>query len=247
MIVDALVHLGLSHFGTHLDADDAVRRLDAAGSDVGLVVPVHPRGGGLPPANDLVLHAARESGGRMVALARVDPWEGDDAVAEVHRVVAEGARGIALNPREENFQINDQRVRPIVTAAAANGVPVVVAAGTHLLSEPLQLAQAASWAPGNPFVLTNGGQLNISGMMQFDVMLALRNDDIVVHTTAMYRQDFLEGVVTTFGAHRLMHASGTPTYDVRYERARVDALHLGSAERSMVLGGTAERVFGTLS
>jgi len=247
MIVDGLIHLGASHFGHELDLAGALAQLDAAGSDMALAVSAHPRGADFPAANDLVLQAAQDSAGRILVLARVDPWEGRTAVTEVHRVITAGARGVFLHPGEEHFRINDTRVRPIVEAAAELDVPVVVAAGTHLLSEPLQLARAAQWAPETPFVLTNGGQFNISGMMQFDAELALGNDNVVVQTTAMYRQDFLEGVVAKFGPQRLMYASGAPVFDMSYERARVDAAHLSDAARDLVLAGNAERVFGALA
>ena len=244
MTIDGLLHLGPSHFGHQLDLAGALAQLDAVGSDLALAVTAHPRGGDLPPANDLVLQAAAESSGRILVLARVDPWEGRDAVTEVHRAVTAGARGVFLHPGEEHFRINDIRVRPIVEAAAELGVAVVVAAGTHLLSEPLQLAQAAQWAPQTPFVLTNGGQFNISGMMQFDAELALGNDNVLVQTTAMYRQDFLEGVVAKFGPQRLMYASGAPVFNMHYERARVDAAHFNDTTRELVLTGNAQRVFG---
>lgn len=248
MTVDGLVHLGASHFGHQLDLAGALAQLDAAGSDVALAVTAHPRGAYFPTANDLILQAAHDSAGRILVLARVDPWEGRTAVAEVHRAVAAGARGVFLHPGEEHFRINDtKRVRPIIEAAAELDVAVVVAAGTHLLSEPLQLAHAAQWAPQTPFVLTNGGQFNISGMMQFDAELALGNDNVIVQTTAMYRQDFLEGVVAKFGPERLMYASGAPVFDMSYERARVDATHLDDAARELVLTGNAQRVFGLLA
>jgi predicted TIM-barrel fold metal-dependent hydrolase len=244
VIVDGLLHLGTSHFGYELDLVAAVAQLATVGSDRALAVSAHPRGGDFPPANDLVLQAAQDSVGRILGLARVDPWEGRAAVTEVHRAVTAGARGVFLHPGEEHFRINDSRVRPIIEAAAELGVAVVVAAGTHLLSEPLQLAQAAQWVPQTPFVLTNGGQFNISGMAQFDAELALGNDNVLVQTTAMYRQDFLEGVVAKFGPERLMYASGAPVFNMGYERARVDAAHLSNADRDLVLAGNAERVFG---
>lgn len=244
MIVDGLVHLGTSHFGYALEAGAALAGLDVVGTDVALAAPVHPRGCDLAAANAAVGAAARDSGGRLVPLARVDPWDGDDAVAELRRAVGDGARGLFLHPGEEHFAINDDRVRPLVETAAELGVPVVAAAGTHLYSEPLQLGRAAQWAPGNPFVCTNGGQLNISGLMGFDAQLALESENVHVHTTGMYREDFLEGVVAAFGAERLLFASAAPLFDVRYERARVDRAHFTDDQRRLILGGNAARLFG---
>jgi predicted TIM-barrel fold metal-dependent hydrolase len=244
VIVDGLVHLGSSHFGYALEAVAALAGMDEVGTDVAIAVPVHPRGADFGPANDAVLAAAVEAGGRLVPLARVDPWDGPGALAELRRAVGEGARGVYLHPGEEHFAINDDRVRPVLETAAELGVPVVAAAGFHLYSEPLQLGRAAQWVPDTPFVLTNGGQFNISGLMGFDVGLTLANDNVLVQTTAMYREDFLEGVVATFGAERLMFATAAPQFDMTYERKRVDLAHFSDAQRELILGGNAQRVFG---
>jgi len=247
-IVDGLVYLGTSHFGYGQDAATALAGMDAIGTDVAVAVPVHPHRGALPAANDALVVAAAASGGRLVPLCRVDPWEGDDAVAELRRAVAGGARGLFLHPSEEHFRINDgPLVRPIVECAAELSVPVMVAAGFHLFAEPLQLAAAAAWTPGNPFVLTNGGQFNISGLSGFDVELALANANVHVQTSAMYREDFLEGVVTKFGPERLLFATAAPLFTMRYERLRVDLAHFGDAERELIFGGNSTRIFGEVS
>lgn len=244
MIVDGLVHVGTSHFGYRLDAAAALVGMAAVSTDVAIAVPVHPRGADFTGANDELARAAATSDGRLVPLARVDPWDGPAAVAELRRAVGNGARGLFLHPGEEHFRVNDDRVRPIVETAAELGVPVVVAAGSHLFSEPLQLGHAAQFAPGNPFVLTNGGQFNISGLMGFDAELALANENVLVQTSGMYREDFLEGVVATFGPERLMFATAAPQMDMSYERKRVELAHFTEAQRELVLGGNAQRVFG---
>ena len=245
MIIDGLVYLGASHFGYSLEPADAVASMEASGTDAAIAVPVHLHHGDFTAANDLVLKAARESGGRLIPLARVDPWDGETGLAELRRAITDGARGLFLHPSEEHFRISDPGlVRPLVDCAADMGVPVVIAAGFHLFSEPLQLGSAAQWAPGVPFVLTNGGQLNISGMAQFDALLTLQNANVHVHTTAMYREDFLEQVVARFGPDRLLYASAVPLFDMTYERRRVALAHFSDSERQLILGGNSSRIFG---
>ena len=241
--IDGLVFLGQSQFGYTLDADAALTGLDEVGAASALAAPMHPTGAEFAAVNDALLEVADRSGGRLMPLCRVDPWRSDAAV-ELQRSVAGGARGLFLHPWEEHFRINDSRVRPLVEQAAALSVPVVVAAGYHLLAEPLQLGAAAAWTPDNPIVLTNGGQFNISGMAQFDAELALANPNVHVQTSGMYREDFLERVVATFGHERLVFASAAPLFQMPYERARVDLAHFSDAERELILGGNSGRIFG---
>jgi len=246
-IIDGLVFLGTSHFGYELDAAAALAGMDAVGTEAAVAVPMHPHRGDFTAANDGLAEAAGKSGGRLIPLCRVDPWEGEAAVAEVRRAVREGARGVFLHPSEERFRINDLRVRPIVEAAAELAVPVMVAAGYHLFAEPLQLGAAAKWTPDNTFVLTNGGQFNISGLSGFDAELALGNANVHVQTSGMYREDFLEGVVAKFGPERLLFASAAPLFTMKYERLRVDLAHFSEAETELILGGNAARIFGEVS
>jgi predicted TIM-barrel fold metal-dependent hydrolase len=93
-------------------------------------------------------------------------------------------------------------------------------------------------------VATNGGQINISGLGQVDAELALaENANLVVQTTGVYREDFLEGVVRRFGPERLLYASGFPHFDPRLEVLRVRwAPNLDDHSRGLVLGGNAERL-----
>jgi predicted TIM-barrel fold metal-dependent hydrolase len=244
MIVDGLVYLGTSHFGYELDASSAMTGMDIVGTDIALAVPVHPSGGNFSSINDAVIDAAQDSGGRLIALARVDPWDGEGAVIELRRAVLAGARGLFLHPSEEHFRANDIRVRPIVECAAELGVPVTVAAGFHLFAEGLQLGYAAAWTPDNAFVLTNGGQFNISGLGQFDAELALLNPNVHVQTSGIYREDFLERVVATFGPERLIFATAAPMFEMSYERKRVDLAHFSDVERQLILGGNSARIFG---
>jgi predicted TIM-barrel fold metal-dependent hydrolase len=242
--IDGLLFIGASHFGYQLGAAEALAGMDAVGTEVAIAAPMHPHRGDFTAANDTLAEAASESAGRLIPLCRVDPWEGAAAVAELRRAVGEGARGLFLHPSEERFRINDVLVRPIVESAAELAVPVMVAAGYHLFAEPLQLGAAAEWTPDNSFVLTNGGQFNISGMSQFDAQLALGNANVHVHTSGMYREDFLEGVVAKFGPERLLFASAAPLFTMEYERLRVELAHFTDAEVELILGGNTARIFG---
>jgi predicted TIM-barrel fold metal-dependent hydrolase len=245
MTIDGLSFVGVSRFGYRRSADEVIGALDAEDIAVALVAPMHPRDGDFGAANRELAAVVRESAGRLVGIARVDPWDGDDALARLTDAVTDGgAKGVFLHPAEEHFRINDELVRPIAERATELGVPILVATGFHCMSEAAQVARFAQWCPETPVVMTNGGQLNISGMGQFDAQLALESANIHILTSGVYREDFLERMVTRFGADRLLFASFAPQFDVRYEHQRVLKVHVTDYERRLVLAGNAQRLFG---
>jgi len=95
------------------------------------------------------------------------------------------------------------------------------------------------------FVATNGGQINISGLGQTDVELAVdANPNLVLQTAGVYREDFLENVVGRFGADRLLFSSGFPYFDPRLEIRRAQWFHVSDEAKAAVLGGNAAALLG---
>ncbi|MEO3868815.1 amidohydrolase family protein [Nonomuraea sp. B12E4] len=243
--VDALAFAGPNLFGPAQTENELLSGPGAAGIDLTVAVTGRPLDYRLEAGNDGVAACAAEHPESVRGLARVDPNR-PDAAAELRRCL-ETLRlsGLFLHPWEEVFQINDPRVGPVLRVAAESGCPVVVAAGHPWVSEPLQIADVACRHPETTFVLTNGGQFNISGLGQTDARLALeRAANTVLTTTGVYRQDFIESVVGEFGAHRVMYAGGSPHFDRSYELLRVTEASLPPDDRDMLRAGTARAVFG---
>jgi predicted TIM-barrel fold metal-dependent hydrolase len=220
--------------------------MDELAVDHALVCPAKPRGYHLDAANDVVAEAVAVGAGRLTGIARVDPLLGDEACAELERALGKlGLRGLFLHPWEETFRVDDPCVLPVVEVARRHRVPVIVAAGYPWLSEALQVGALARRFADVTFVATNGLQLNISGLGQVDAELAMAEaGNLFVQTAGVYREDFLEGVVRRFGAHRLLYASSYPLLDPRLEIRRVQWAAFSEQEKAAVLGGNADAAFG---
>lgn len=244
MTIDSLIYVGTSRFGYELAPDQVLAALDQDAIDGAVIAPTHRPDHDLGRANETVTEAVAASAGRLVALARVDPWDGDRAVRMFEEAVIDhDARGLFLHPLEEQFRINDPRVKPLAQAAVDLDVPIVVATGYQGFSEPVQITQFANWCPDVPVVLTNGGQFNISGMAQQDAGLALAHDNVFVHTSGVYRDDWISLVVSTYGADRIMFASAAPLMSLRYELRRVELAHVPEEAKPLMLDGNARRIF----
>src|SRR5215216_5053376 len=125
-LFDAHTHIGIADPDGARQTPEQLMAVLAAADARGVVFPLHEPHG-YPEANDRVLEAAAESGGRLVAFCRVDPRA--DALAEVCRCLDAGAKGIKLHPRAERFALSEPAVRDIVALAHERRVPVLIHAG----------------------------------------------------------------------------------------------------------------------
>ena len=190
--------------------------------------------------------AVRQAPDRLTGLIRLSPWA-RDWHADLDRHADDPAfAGVLLHPWEDGFAVLDPEPQRIVQRSAERGLPVTIAAGYPWRSEALQIGALAHQYPDTTFVLSNEGQLNISGLGAADVSMLLGEArNVVVHTTGAYREDFLVSLVTQFGPDRLMYASGYPRFSPEYELRRVqwaDGLEQQAIDR--VVWATAATVFG---
>jgi predicted TIM-barrel fold metal-dependent hydrolase len=146
---DAHTHVGAHDpDGYKATAAEIVAGLDRGGHTQALVFAMQEPGG-YPPANDRVLAEAEASRGRLHALCRLDPNArsadgAPAAVAEAHRCLAAGARGLKLHPRAEGFELSHPVVGELVALAHDQRLPVVIHAGRGIPSlgrDALALAQ----------------------------------------------------------------------------------------------------------
>jgi predicted TIM-barrel fold metal-dependent hydrolase len=219
-------------------APGLVEALDEAGIDSAVVCPPRARGHGYEVENDRVAALVALHPDRLVGFARVDPLA-PGAARELDRALGLGLGGLFLHPWEDAFAITDPAVDPLI-----GDLPVIVATGYPWVSEGLQVGELARRHPQATIVATNGAQINISGLGQRDALLALEaSPNLVIQTTGVYREDFLEGVVERFGPGRLLFASGFPRFDPRLELLRVRwAPSFDEPTRAAILGDNAERL-----
>ncbi len=245
MILDAHVYVGQCLFGYGQSPDEILSNMDRLGIDRAVLVPVKPRDYHLGPMNDFVAQAVQMHPQRAWGLCRVDPWQGG-AVAEVKRgFEALGLHGLYLDPWEENFQANDDVVLPVLEEVRRHGKPVVVNAGHLRVSHPTQVRDIASRFPDVRFVACNGGQINISGMLQYEARRMLEAcPNVVIQTAGTYREDFIEEITAEVGEERVLFASRSPVYDQEFEMARVRLAHLSEAHKQKLWGLNAVAVFG---
>jgi predicted TIM-barrel fold metal-dependent hydrolase len=219
--------------------------MDRLGIDKAILTPVKPRNYQLEPMNEPVAEAVEKHPERLMGLCRVDPWQGRAAVDEAQRGFEKlGACGLYLDPVEENFQVNSSILGPILEEAQHHDRPVVINAGHTRVSHPSQIRDVASQFSEIQFVACNGGQINISGILQFEARRMLEScPNVVIDTAGTYREDFIEEIVTELGAERVVFASGSPIYDQEFEMARIRFAHLDHFQKQKLWGLNALKIF----
>jgi predicted TIM-barrel fold metal-dependent hydrolase len=243
-MIDALVLLGDNRFGPSLTPGHALSIADEDEVAHLVAAPARPPDYHLEPANTALAGVRDRHGDRISFLGRVDPLNGDAAVAEAARVVDElGAAGLFLHPAEEWFPIS--AARDVAAVAADRGVPLVVATGYFGVSEPLQVGDLAQDFPDLTIVMTTGGQINISGLSMIDAWTALtQRPNLHVMTNGEYRQDFIERLATEFEVDRVLWGSFAPLFDQRFEARRIRSARMPDDARAQIEHDNAQRIFG---
>jgi predicted TIM-barrel fold metal-dependent hydrolase len=92
-------------------------------------------------------------------------------------------------------------------------------------------------------IATHGGQLNISGLLLADAARMLRaNPNVLMETSGIYREDFIEDTVAELGLERVVFGSNAPYLDQGFEALRVRWAHLGDEAKAAIGHGNLRRV-----
>jgi predicted TIM-barrel fold metal-dependent hydrolase len=159
-LFDAHTHLGENDpDGMRQSPAELLEVLRLARARGAFVFPMHELDG-YPPANDMVLAAARDSAGLLIPFCRVNPH--DSAVAEAERTVAAGAQGIKLHPRAEEFMLDHPEVRRLAALANEHSLPMLIHAGRGIPALGRHAVQLATEFPNARVILAHAGITDLS-------------------------------------------------------------------------------------
>jgi predicted TIM-barrel fold metal-dependent hydrolase len=202
--------------------DDLITSMDESGIDVsvcagfGWTDPEVARA-----SNDYNIEAARSYPDRLVAFCSVNPLWGEDAVEEVKRCHAAGAKGIGeLHPDTQGILDADlAALAPVFDTAKALEMPVLMHAsepvghgypGKGSVTPELLMALVNAF-PNNTFIFSHfGGGLPFYGLMP-EVKSALKN--VYFDSAAfpfLYRPEVFDVVARSVGADKILFASDYP-------------------------------------
>jgi len=190
--------------------------------------------------NAWVRRAAAESGGRLVALARIDP-NAPDALEEARRGLDEGARGFKLHPRSDSFGLPHPVVEQVVELAAERRLPVLFHAGRGIPDLGDSVLHMAADHPGARLILAHAGisDLGLLGPRVAGV------PNVLFDTSWWHVSDMLT-LLSTVPPGQILYASDMPYGGPRFASMALlrcaRAVGLSPAQAKSIAGAQLERV-----
>lgn len=201
-LFDAHVHFGINDpaglLATEQQALDALALVNSGGVVFPLKEPAGYRG-----PNQRALDMARDSGGNVAALARLDP--ADDPTAEARRCLDAGAAGIKLHPRGEEFELSDSRLDDALALADERRGLVMVHAGAGVEGLGRQVLDRARQFPEARFVLAHSGITDLAWIWEPAVKL-----DNLYFDTSWWNPSDIFALFRSIPPSQILYASDVP-------------------------------------
>lgn len=197
-------------------------------------------------ANDEMLAIQHAEGDRVRSYVAVNPNDGDDAVAEIHRCAAAGAVGLKL---AASRRADDPLLDPVVEAAAVHGFPVLHHVWQHRTrfwpgqdaSDAVDLARLAARHPETPFILAHiGGGGDYAHT--FAVVREVPNVYLDVSGSGVDR-GMLDDALAAVGAERLLWGSDVTMETGLAKLRALEVIGLPPEALSLIRWGNARRLF----
>ena len=239
-IIDAHCHIGQGYCYS-LSFDDLLRQMDDNGVASAVVVPtdrcltVYNEEG-----NNEVLNAARRHPERFIPFATVNPWYGDQAIAELKRAFAEGAAGLKLHPVTQGFSIIDEIAFAVVEVAVEHGKPIYFHTGTPVHSTPFQLAELAMRFPEGQFIMGHTAYADYWN----DVAAAVKCVPNIVIETSLHLASFLKSLCDELGSDKLIYGSDAPKTSMKIEIEKITRYIESDTDLERIFSGNISRLLG---
>jgi len=202
---DAHTHLGQNDpDGRKATAEEIVAGLDRAGHRRALIFPTQEPDG-YTAANAEAIAASRRHPGRLTALARINPHDGEEGLAEAERCLAAGAVGFKLHPRSDAFDLPHPVVDGVVALAHEARAPVLFHAGRGFPGLGEEVAALSRRYPGARLILAHAG---ISDLGHLGPIVA-ESPNLFFDTSWWLVSDLL-ALYATVPPGRILYASDMP-------------------------------------
>lgn len=237
-------------------AEALIESMDRSGLDAAVLVNIGWATQRLcAETNDYILACARKYPGRLIPMCTVNPRLGRQAVREIERCAALGARGVGeLHPDPQGYDLADATIMaPVMAAAARHGLPVLVHAsepvghayaGKGTVTPQKLLAFITAFPQATIICAHWGGGLPFYALMP-EVRQALAR--VYFDTAAspfLYDEEIFSSVPKIVGAERVLFGTDFPLINQQRVLAQAAASKVSPRAKALMLGDNAAQLFG---
>jgi predicted TIM-barrel fold metal-dependent hydrolase len=251
MIIDADTHITPVKGGLNIQADELVRRMEAAGVDQAVTWTQPAYFPDVDAGNALVYQAAQKYPDRILGFGWADPHFGlADAKDQIKRCVEQyGFYGVKLNGAQNRFTIDSEELAtPLIEEIVKMGVILAFHIGSdaYEATHPYRLAKIARRYPDTPILAVHMGGVAFHDLSDAAIEAAQECPNITLIGSAVRAVNVLKAI-QTLGPERVCFGSDTPFALMHVELAMYQALmrdEVSEAGRALVLGGNIAKLFG---
>ena len=195
--------------------------------------------------NDFIINSAKEDE-RFIPLSSFHPKMGfDNAVAEIERTKALGAKGIKIHSDFQHFFVDDEDAMEIYKECARLNMPILFHAGdkTTDFSTPKRIRRILDKIPELTIIAAH-----MCGYSVWDEAEEyLIGENVYTDTSeALLGMDGKElyRLIEKHGVERVMFGSDYPLWYTSHSFREIENIGLTETEKDMIYCGTAKKVFG---
>ncbi len=241
-------------------AENLIADMDAGGMAKALLVQAQ---NAYRSDNSYVVDMAKEFPDRFKAVCVIDARDADAADQLEHWVRDRGAVGGRMMFQTAEFQVDDERVAPVMERARKLDIPLCIYVWWQELSRFESLLRRF---PDQPIALDHMGHPNLEGGRPYTNTLPLlslakyKNLTLKFSTTTLLAaargastsRDWFSHLMDGFGANRLMWGSNYPMNHEHpvpglIDMARRELSFLDADEFDLLMGGNALRIYPALA
>ena len=232
-------------------ASGLVRRLDEAGADMAVNLPVltSPRQFDSVLQFAVELNEAYRKEGRILSFAGIHP-DVEDIEGKIRAVADSGIPGVKIHPDYQGRFINDPRYIKILECARDAGLVVVTHAGVDAAfpGEPVKCPPSLALevirrVKGVKLVLAHLG----GNKMQREVLDTLMGEDVYLDTALVLKhtpREVFSEMLRRHGEDRILFATDSPWSGIAEDVGIIKSFSLGKEAEEKILAGNAVRLLG---
>jgi predicted TIM-barrel fold metal-dependent hydrolase len=249
-----LVHSGQQLLPWEHTAEEYLTRVQGLGIERAAALVMAPPGNlELTRAlNDGVLALSGEHDGFFFPVCSVNPADGDEAVAELERVVAAGARWLKLHPFSQEFDVAAPEVASLVRKAGELDLTVLFDAWSPTdVAQTGKFVQLALDVPDTRLILAHAHGMDFPKLVMYEILARYEWwprkvwVDISGTGSLLAGSPFAEQftwVLRKMGIDRVLFGSDYPVYDPGEAIGAVTALGFTAEEQRAILYENAARL-----